>query len=319
MRARRPRRGHGTPSRLRCPHPRSSAPLLLPGTCVRRPRLERLLDDLTKLPVTLCRSRRGGQVHPGRRVEPAHHRRDRLGHPGGSDAHPVALWSLLVASLDRVRPGWWAEMEPLLRDSDVDAVVARLGTLGADGDPVLLVVDNLHHLETDPESDPHVRAAGRAPARDAAPPPGHATPPGHPRGPDARRGRLAEIGFAETAVLGRRVHGGPREPRAAPCPRRSPGSPVEPTAGPWPLQLMALASRTARAMPMSEDRESTADQLLERYLRREVLAGEPAEPVVAPGRHERGRPGERRPGRGRDRQARRGGPPGQRRSVARSW
>ena len=45
------------------------------------------------------------------------------------------------------------------------------------------------------------------------------------------------------------------------------------------LQLMALASRTARAMPMSEDRESTADQLLERYVRREVLAGEPAELV----------------------------------------
>jgi LuxR family maltose regulon positive regulatory protein len=247
------------------------------GHLVRRPRLERLLDDLTKLPVTLLVAPAGSGKSTLAAEWSRHTDLDvAWASLDGSDAHPVALWTLLVAALDRVRPGLWSELEPLLRDSDIDGVVAQLGMLVEGGRPVVLVVDNLRHLETDAEPDStfglldehlpeslHLLLVTRH------------RPATHVDWMRAA-GTLAEIGFAElrfsvaesASVLAK------HEPTLAPAEiaglaRRADG---------WAaaLQLMALAARAARALPVGDDRDTAADQLLERYVRQEVLAAEPA-------------------------------------------
>jgi LuxR family maltose regulon positive regulatory protein len=247
---------------------------------LRRARLERLLDDLTQRPVTVLVAPAGA----GKTTLVADWCRRTAAVTAWvdlevTDAHPVALWSLVTAALDRVRPGVWSDVEPLLRAADVDGVLARLSTWDPGTEPMRLIVDNLHHLETDAE-------AGRTFARFV-----QHLPAGlhlvlltrhRPESQDDRMraaGTLAEIGFTELrfSVAESVSLLSDRQPDLPPAEvarlaRRADG---------WvaALQLMALAARTARAMPVPEDREDAADHLLDRYVRRAVLADQPAELV----------------------------------------
>ena len=197
-----------------------------------------------------------------------------------TDRDSIQLWSGLIAALESIAPGCGQQALAMIRRPGergeyVDQLLVDLDAEAVS--PAVLVVDDFHLVDDDPAVAASVaRFVTHLPAwlhvvlmsrRDPAVPVDRLR----------SRGQLGEIRFAElrfssdeaTELLNRLAPSLSGERIDAAVER----------AGGWvaSLQLVALATRTTRAWPGTEASNHGDDLLLADYVRREVLANEPAE------------------------------------------